>query len=612
MPNYQLSKEWEIIQGVTREPVKAQCAIVNMEVEGKSFKIMEQEKEPHQTVPLSHNDAKQLLLGAALKEACLGARNSGNTPDTQGGATAVAEPPSLKGKQYLVVTRSQQNQLESEKAKEELVALEEAKLPRGGKQTFGMATSPDAGVVSKFTPPGKVGKGTPTAGGVLRGIASAALGADAKSASAAVGADTVECAMPGTPPAGGNACDDNNRTKPSKEFPNQVMGRAGSKGKRNASSKSKDGRGSSPSKSKVGCNTQSSGSSTVTDGSGKGLVTGSNNDTVSCDTLGEERGPGPVTVEGEDLDICLPDGSGDEVDSRRELIQRQKRDGSLEECMLLAESGLRVYGLRQGVLVHEMIGDCGEECTKIVLPQSDRNRVLKMADDNCGHLDARKVRGKLNRLFTWPGMAKDIGNYVESCDVCLRANKSGNRPAKLQERPVVDEPFNVVAVDIVGPLLKGKGGAQYILAYACMATRWPEAILLRNVTASEVSQAFNQIVCRTGLPDTVLTDRGSVFTGKVFRRTCELFGYGQITTTPYHPQGDGVVEHLHGTLKPMLAKASLREIGWVKFLPMTLFVLRQIPHKDSGLSPLDLVYGFQVRDPLDLVYLGWLEETCDW
>ena len=44
---------------------------------------------------------------------------------------------------------------------------------------------------------------------------------------------------------------------------------------------------------------------------------------------------------------------------------------------------------------------------------------------------------------------------------------------------------------------------------------------------------------------------------------------------------------------------------------MALFALRQMPHRDSGFSPLDLAYGFQVRGHLDLVYLGWLEETCE-
>ncbi len=95
-----------------------------------------------------------------------------------------------------------------------------------------------------------------------------------------------------------------------------------------------------------------------------------------------------------------------------------------------------------------------------------------------------------------------------------------------------------------------------------MATRWPEAVPLRGVSAAEVAEAFVGVVSHTGLPDTVLTDQGTVFTGRVFWKACEILGCGHITTTPYHPQGNGVVERLPGTLKPMLAKAC-QEGGWI-------------------------------------------------
>lgn len=119
--------------------------------------------------------------------------------------------------------------------------------------------------------------------------------------------------------------------------------------------------------------------------------------------------------------------------------------------------------------------------------------------------------------------------------------------------------------------------------------RWPEAVPLKCAGTQEVAEALVNIMTKTGIPDTILTDRGSVLTGKVFRIVAELFGCGLLTTTPYHPQGNGVVERLHGTLKPMLAKAVEIGIDWVKFTPMALFALRQMPHVDSGMSLFDLV-----------------------
>ncbi len=111
-------------------------------------------------------------------------------------------------------------------------------------------------------------------------------------------------------------------------------------------------------------------------------------------------------------------------------------------------------------------------------------------------------------------------------------------------------------------------------------------------------------------PDTVLTDNEAVFTGKVFKGVSEILGCGLMTTIPYNPQGNGVVERLHGTLKPMLIKAKREGVDWSRFLPLALFALK-VPNADTGLSPFQVVYGFDVRGPLDQVYAGWVEETCE-
>jgi len=76
------------------------------------------------------------------------------------------------------------------------------------------------------------------------------------------------------------------------------------------------------------------------------------------------------------------------------------------------------------------------------------------------------------------------------------------------------------------------------------------------------------IISRTGIPDKILTDQGSVFVGKVVDKLSEIFGCARAVTSPYRPQGNGVVERLHGTLKPMLAKARINGVDWSRFLPL--------------------------------------------
>ena len=75
---------------------------------------------------------------------------------------------------------------------------------------------------------------------------------------------------------------------------------------------------------------------------------------------------------------------------------------------------------------------------------------------------------------------------------------------------------------------------------------------------------------------------------------------------------------MHGTLGPMLTKASQMGLDWVGQLPFALFALRSAPNKDSSFSPYQLVYGHRVRTPLDILHQGWAElsfsdlETGEW
>ncbi len=259
-------------------------------------------------------------------------------------------------------------------------------------------------------------------------------------------------------------------------------------------------------------------------------------------------------------------------------------------------------------MYHSIVDDVGGIVKRLVLPAARRKKVLELAHDCTGHVGTKKMRLLINRKFFWPGVGKDVEQYVHSCDGCARIHKSGNRQAMLMERPIVTEPFESVAVDIVGPLPKGKGGARFILTCICMATRWPEAVAMRSGSASEVADGLVSIFTRTSFPLKILSDRGTVFLSRVVRRVYEILGIDSVQTSPYRPQGNGIVERFHGTLKPMLAKAVAEGVDWVVFLSMALFAIRQVVNWDIEFSPHELVFGKHMRGPLDILYAGWVED----
>ena len=118
-----------------------------------------------------------------------------------------------------------------------------------------------------------------------------------------------------------------------------------------------------------------------------------------------------------------------------------------------------------------------------------------------------------------------------------------------------DIPFKRVAVDIVGPIEpRSDQNNRYILTMIDYATQFPEAVPLPGVESERVAEALVQIFSREGIPKKMLADCGSQFTAEVMQEVSRLLSLQQLTTTPYRPMCNGLVERFHATLKQMLRR----------------------------------------------------------
>ena len=134
-----------------------------------------------------------------------------------------------------------------------------------------------------------------------------------------------------------------------------------------------------------------------------------------------------------------------------------------------------------------------------------------MAHEGMGHMSVKKVLPLIKKRFVWPGMGEDVRRHCESCQECQKCRRQNARKAPLMRRPVLSEPFESLAFDLVGPIDPGQGGCRFILTAICMASRWPEAIPLRTVTAEDVAEGMFTVFSRTGIPLQLLTDQGPQF-----------------------------------------------------------------------------------------------------
>ena len=72
----------------------------------------------------------------------------------------------------------------------------------------------------------------------------------------------------------------------------------------------------------------------------------------------------------------------------------------------------------------------------------------------------------------------------------------------------------------------------------------------------------------------------------------------QIKVSPYHPQANGMIERLNGTLKKAIKKAGATKTTWDKWLHFVLHAIRITDHASTGHTPYKLLFGRKPNSPI--------------
>ena len=307
--------------------------------------------------------------------------------------------------------------------------------------------------------------------------------------------------------------------------------------------------------------------------------------------------------------------------SKEDLMRWQEDDPSLRKFQDMKEEVNRgkyvvVYKKLKGILyrVRQRKDIPGETSKQILVPKLLRTRVMEVAHDSMfgGHLGVKKTEDRIQTNFYWPGMHRDVTSFCRSCDVCQKTVARGAVPrAPLGEMPLIDLPFKRVAIDLVGPITPASDkGHRYILTLVDYATRYPEAVPLKNIDTESVAEALLDVYSRVGVPEEVLSDLGTQFVSECMKEVTRLLSIKRLTTTPYHPICNGLVEKFNGTLKRMLRRlCSDQPRQWHRFINPLLFAYREAPQESTGFSPFELLYGRTVRGPIQILKELWTEEV---
>ena len=132
--------------------------------------------------------------------------------------------------------------------------------------------------------------------------------------------------------------------------------------------------------------------------------------------------------------------------------------------------------------------------------------------------------------------------------MCQRTIAKGKvSKVPLQIMPVVEIPFQKIAIDLIGPICPLSDSChRYILSVVDYATCFPEAIALKSISTEFVAEVLINIFARVFVPQEVLSDCGSQFTSDLIHEVGRLLSLKQ-TNIPYNKICNRLVEKFNGT-----------------------------------------------------------------
>ena len=275
--------------------------------------------------------------------------------------------------------------------------------------------------------------------------------------------------------------------------------------------------------------------------------------------------------------LYQPDGKG-HVISPTVLLDAQKTDSQLKKLIEwkkekiptvtgqmrreMNKNGgkafLREYGKlclnQDGLLVRTVDG----RRQQIVLPLSHRKIAYHELHVKMGHLGAERTVSLARERFFWPGMEKDITEFITRICSCVKSKK----PTRMVQAPLQSinssAPMELIGIDFLH-LDPCPGGYEYLLVITDNFTRYTQVYATRNKSARTAAEKlYNDFVLRFGLPGQILHDQGKEFDNALFQHLAQLCGVKRLRTTPYHPQGNGQVERMNKSIIQMLKTLSVK------------------------------------------------------
>lgn len=308
---------------------------------------------------------------------------------------------------------------------------------------------------------------------------------------------------------------------------------------------------------------------------------------------------------GESMLLAVLESATPTAMTMKELVEATVKDSELAAVKEALNTGRWSDNQKQYFPFREELGVVNEivmRTDRIVVPISLRKRILKLA--HIGHPGIERTKQRIRGKVWWPNVDKEVEKAVKSCLECqLVSNSAPPEPMSVRELP--QQPWQVLAMDMLGPLPSGDS----VLVVIDLYSRYRITEILRTTTTDDIIERLEKVFMRLGLPAVLVSDNARNFSSRQMDEFCAMYGIELRHTTPYWPQSNGEVERQNRSILKTLRIAELNGTDWKKDLQEANYVYSLLRHPATGRSPAELVFGRKFRDWIPQLSMNTNEDS---
>lgn len=235
---------------------------------------------------------------------------------------------------------------------------------------------------------------------------------------------------------------------------------------------------------------------------------------------------------------------------------------------------------------------------KLWIPYRLQQNIIRRLHDTptAAHGGIVKTLDLLRRNFYWPGMVRDVREYIRNCDIC----KSTKAPNIILKPPMGNHiystrPFQRLYVDLLGPYPRSKSGFIGLLIVLDHLTKFHWLCPLRKFTSINIQNYLEQNIFHTyGVPEVIVSDNGSQFKANDLNAFFTKYGIKHVYTAYYSPQSNASERVNRSLIAGIRAYLKSDHRLWDEQLSAISCALRNSCHQAIKISPYHALFGFDM------------------